>query len=323
MTGPETIRDYMGALNASLEVGLRSRRSILRELYDHLCQAAYEELHRGETEQEAQRRAIAAFGSPQEVAAGFESGLAGQIDKRLAIVARRVDVWMAQHPWSGAALRIGFFLPAAAAIAAVGAAFGAVEPGLQVAAALLQAVSWWSLYLGFKAWRLRRRPEPGLRERMWAEDPRLLGVEEDAPLGGGGMAGCLRGGLGGYAASVGASWVLFVASTGVAAAVLVLLRWFVHRIYPQDNTCEDSRCEDGSLRAFRLDHPWWGALLHASYVPLSVLAVVLLISPGPLGFRIALGPLIVVITATVAVFRCLSWDRDERVAIQRATSEST
>ena len=319
MTGPETIRDYMGALDASLEVGLRNRRSILRELYEHLCQAAYEELRRGETEQEAQRRAIAAFGSPQEVAAGFESGLAGQIDKRLAVMSRRLDVWMAQHPWSGAALRIVFFLPAAAAIAAVGAALGApVGPD---ATFLLGGASWWSLHLGFKAWRLRRRPEPGLRERMWAEDPRFLGVEEDAPMGD--MAGGLVGGLGGYCVAAGASFVLFVASMGVACSLWALLSWVVHRKYPQENACEGSRCEDGSRLAFRLDHPWWGALFHASHLPLTLLAVALLISPGPLGYRIALGALIVVMTATVAVFRCLSWNRDESVAIQREIRKLT
>ncbi len=45
---PLTIRDYMLALGASLEVGLRSRRRILLEVYDHLCQAATERLRGGD-----------------------------------------------------------------------------------------------------------------------------------------------------------------------------------------------------------------------------------------------------------------------------------
>ncbi len=101
MSGPQTIRDYLAAFNAALEVGLRSRRRIHVEVYDHLCRTAEEELRRGLTEEEAQRRAIAAFGSPEQVAAGFESGFLGPLDRRLAVTATRVDVWIARHPWGG------------------------------------------------------------------------------------------------------------------------------------------------------------------------------------------------------------------------------
>jgi hypothetical protein len=342
VTGPETIRDYMSALNASLEVGLRSRRSILRELYDHLCQAADEELRRGETEQEAQRRAIAAFGSPQEVAAGFASGLAGQIDRRLAVVAKRVDVWMAQHPWGGAALRTALFLPPAAGLAAVGAALGAVVPALQAANFLLVTAACWSLYLGFKARRLRRRPEPGLRERMWAEDPRLLGigdanvlgVQGDAILGGERMAmGFLLAlvSYGGWFGVEGEGGQLAGSANAFAVTALMMVAfylsalgtWVLCQTHTGKSARGGSRSQHSSLLAFRREHTWWGALLHASYLPLSALAIALLLSPGPLGYRLALGAMIVGMTATVAVFRCLSWNRDERVAIQRELRKST
>ena len=76
MSDPQKIREYMFALGASLEIGLRSRRRIMLEVYDHLRHAGDEQLRRGQTEEQAQRRAIAAFDSPQEVAARFDAGFA-------------------------------------------------------------------------------------------------------------------------------------------------------------------------------------------------------------------------------------------------------
>lgn len=218
-------------LNASLELGLRGRRPILYEVADHLREAATAEGKNGASPQEAQRRAISAFGSPQEVAAGFESDLAGQIDKRLAVIGRRLDVWMAQHPWGGAASRMALVLPFAAAIVALGTLFGVgVDAALGPAGFVFTMGSWWSLHLGFKAWRLRARPERGLRARLRAHDPQLLGLEEGWLLGGMAMVGAAVGALGLYIGD----FVGFPFFTGLCVIVFSLsplIEWLASRGY--------------------------------------------------------------------------------------------
>ena len=71
MSAPQTIREYVHELNDSLRVRLSRRGRILAETRGHLEQAVEAELARGVSRAEAERRAIAAFGPPQEVAASF------------------------------------------------------------------------------------------------------------------------------------------------------------------------------------------------------------------------------------------------------------
>lgn len=116
MTNAAPITDldrYLVALNGALAVGLRSRSRILEEAGEHLYEAALAE-HQGMAAQierretpvapgetlwtEAQRRAIAAFGSPEEVAAGFQHGRLGAFDRRLAQADVRFERWLGRRP---------------------------------------------------------------------------------------------------------------------------------------------------------------------------------------------------------------------------------
>lgn len=302
MSGPQTIRDYLAAFNAALEVGLRSRRRILVEVYDHLCRTAEEELRRGLTEEEAQRRAIAAFGSPEQVAAGFESGFLGLLDRRLAVTATRVDVWIARHPWGGAVLRTALFLPAAALIAGLGLAFAATDLSFGVAGWLVVTAALWSLQLGALARKLRGRPEPGLRARIAAHDPELLGLHHD-PLGGVGATGCWMGALGGLAVGAGLSFLLYIVIL-ILSLPPTLLAGALAR-----NCAGD--CETRRWLNFRREHPWWGALVNAAHLPSFVLALALAL-PAPLDFRLALALGITGMTAGLAALRCLAWNRHEK-----------
>jgi len=102
---PQTLTEYLTSFNACLELGLRSRRRIVLEVCDHLSQLVEIDLRDGVHRAEAERRAIAAFGSPEEVARSFQAGLAGAIDKRLAVSTRRLHGWMASHRWGAAGVK--------------------------------------------------------------------------------------------------------------------------------------------------------------------------------------------------------------------------
>lgn len=137
------IKLYLAALNHELEVGLRSRARILVEVGEHLQQAA-DDVHaklRAEAERHppatapteapwvtAQRRAIAPFGSPEEVAAGFEGGRLEALDKRLALIDASMERWVGRRPLLGgtiwAAVTSLVFVAMGLAITGVGALFG-------------------------------------------------------------------------------------------------------------------------------------------------------------------------------------------------------
>jgi len=305
---PQTIRDYMGAFNAALEVGLRSRRRIVLEVYDHLRQAADEELGRGETEEEAQRRAIATFGSPEQVAAGFQSGRLGSLDRRLALTATRLDVWMARHPWGGAVLRTALFVPAAALIAGLGLAFAVPDLGLDVAIGIVGAGTWLSLYLGALAWKLRGRPESGLHARIAAHDPERLDLDCH-PLGGPAANGCWMGALFGLAANSDFDFLLCIMMGS-------LLLW-LPALFPHGRSPTTAQVMTRTRRwfNFRREHPWWGALVNAAHFPSVALALALAL-PAPLGFRLALALAIAAMMVGLAALRCLAWNAHEKEWIE-------
>lgn len=124
MSAPQTINEYLAAFNEALEVGLRSRRRIFWEVTEHLRQAAGEQVRRGANAREAQRRAIALFGLPEEVAARFETGVFGRLDRRLALSARWLYRFTTERS-AGAILAVmALELFLAAAVAAVAALAG-------------------------------------------------------------------------------------------------------------------------------------------------------------------------------------------------------
>jgi len=115
MTQPrplDNLNAYLAALNAALAVGVKSRSRILEEAGEHLYQAARAEhadlvaqVERGERPAigdalwtEAQARAIAAFGSPEKVASGFEKGLLDTLDKRVALLDAGFETWLERRP---------------------------------------------------------------------------------------------------------------------------------------------------------------------------------------------------------------------------------
>lgn len=146
MTEPapmDNMNCYLAALNDALVVGMQSRSRILEEAGEHLNQTALGEheklvaqIERRELPgqpnaalwAEAQRRAIAAFGAPDVVAAGFQHGPLGALDKRLALTDAWFERWLWRRPvmagtiWAAATSLAWVAL--GAAISVVGELFG-------------------------------------------------------------------------------------------------------------------------------------------------------------------------------------------------------
>jgi len=149
---PQTIREYLAALNASLEVGLRNRQRILVEVENHLSDAAQEQLRGGASLPEASRRAIAAFGSPVAVAARFDAGVIGALDRRLALGVRRLHRWMALGPRRAAVVWLALGVVCGGAVAVVGTAFGAQQPLWAAAMFVSTGAVWATSSLLFMRW---------------------------------------------------------------------------------------------------------------------------------------------------------------------------
>ncbi len=71
-----TIGAYLAALQGELRAASRPQARILYEVADHLAEAAQWERERGAAPEEAERRAVARFGAPEEVARQFAPVLA-------------------------------------------------------------------------------------------------------------------------------------------------------------------------------------------------------------------------------------------------------
>ena len=116
MSRPRSLEDvnaYLAEFNAALAVGLRSRSRILEEVGEHIYEAASAEherlltqMQRGELPVQpvealwtaAQRHAIASFGRPEEVAAGFHAGPLGPVERRLALADARFEAALRRRP---------------------------------------------------------------------------------------------------------------------------------------------------------------------------------------------------------------------------------
>jgi len=109
----EDLNSYLAEFNAALAVGMRSRSRILEEAGEHLYETACAEherllvrIERGELPVQpiqtlwtaAQRRAISTFGRPQDVAAGFQTGPLGSVDRRLALADGRYEAALRRRP---------------------------------------------------------------------------------------------------------------------------------------------------------------------------------------------------------------------------------
>jgi hypothetical protein len=86
------ISRYLAELDAELRVGRRLRARILAEAADHLHEATARELERGTPTAEAERRAVEAFGRPEDVAGRFHEQLAAASAHRSAVAAAALVV---------------------------------------------------------------------------------------------------------------------------------------------------------------------------------------------------------------------------------------
>lgn len=307
MSEPQAVREYLAALNASLEVGLRSRRRILFEVCDHLSQAAMDEWRRGASPDEAVRRAIAAFGSPEEVAARFEAGFISALDRRLALGARRLHRWTARRPSRVPVVWIALGALAGGVLAALGASFG---PPYSFAAAFTAVQSF--LMPGLLWWLMCIVGASCPSKEAEAERRRFLPLVFAFSM------------TGGYLAMVTSPlglWDLFVSvtlvymSVGLAIVAAEGAARRAARSYPGVS---------GEARdAWSADHPWRSALADVAPLPLGMELLVLL-HPGPGGgLRIAVSVLVAVLVALALAVVRLEQGRREKDAYQNAYEGAT
>ncbi len=296
MSEPQTIKAYLVALNAALEVGLRNRRRILSEVADHLCQAAQEHLRRGADPREAQQLAIVAFGSPEQVAARFEAGLVGALDRRLALSARWVHHWLTQHRLGVPACIVVVSLLFAAAFGAIGAAFGK-DPLVAAGACLSGGL--WTLWF----FMLSRSYRQSLRQStQTAYLPSFL-----VPA----VGSCLV--LLGGEYSVAVQWPVGLT---LVFATMAVLHSLIERAIKRAAQGYPHRTEDDRRQAWSADHPWHSAVAVTAPLPLGLVALVA-VHPGPVALRVALVALVAAMAALAAVAVRLEAARRERDAYRR------
>lgn len=297
MSEPQSIREYLALLNASLEMGFRSRRQVFVEVVDHLSQARDEELRAGASAEQAQRRAIAAFGPPEEVAASFESGFLGALDRRLALTARWLHLWTAQRPRNGAAVILALAIVLAAVVGVLAASFGAAEPF--AAGSLVVGGMCWALWCAAPLAVLRRK-----RDRIEASrgpDEFSLGFQG---------AWCYL-------------WIIdphldawFIAWLTVPAAASLFFLFVSRGAVKLAARRSSAGTDEERRQAWCANHPWWGALPGVATVPAGLLALVLL-HPGPAGLRMVLAALLAAVTALLFAGVRLEHARELKDAYQR------
>lgn len=288
MSAPQTINGYLLALNESLEVSLRSRRRIFWEVTEHLRQAAEEQERRGASAREAERRAIAAFGSPEDVAARFETGVIGRLDRCLALSTRWLHRRAGEHSAGAVFAVVALALSLGAAVAAVGLVFerNAVAAGLVFVGTGTAAVL-------FYGWPTRRRE---LHEMLSSQNAVPLWV---LLLAYPAIVSCLVL-LGG--AGVASSW------EGLLAGTLTYFGWGAMHSLVEAVVNRAARPYPGATEAdrrmdWRAERPWGAALADVVALPIALLALIVAY-PAPDDLRVVLAGLLTVVAAlAVAVVR--------------------
>ncbi len=323
MTEPQPIDDinrYLAALNTALAVGLRSRSRILEEACEHLYEAAmaeHEELlaqierrelpaRPGETLwAEAQRRAIAAFGSPEEVAAGFQRGPLGVLDKHLAAADARFEGWLARRPvlagtvW--ASVTSLAWVALGVAISLVGYLFGT---GLAVTALpRIDAVNVLPLFLWISVVHFCMRMVYVLRGNLAADGLacwRGLPLKQPKAV----RLVALRDWLGymfffGYVLLTHPMSFIQLTAAWIALALVVELAarlarrmgrgagWSAYGADPDEN---------------------WSRYLSGLWTSAGITLTLIVAASGPSGLAIALAVLLVAVTGTTALLRRLGWN---------------
>lgn len=305
---------YLAELNAELAVGLRSRSRILEEVGDHLEAAALAERdalmsaaerEHGSTQSadavsggpagdealwvEAQRRAIAAFGTPQQIAAGFETGLVGALEKHLAGVNARVDRLLAR-PLVWAAAGALSLIALAAALAGLGALLEAPNALLALAFGLSGALAFGT--------RLARV------------------VRGELPAGG---ATALRGLPSRQGAIAGFVYpelpFAFFVGYLVMARPLDFLKWVALwlgiSVLCGLATRTAARLTGRAAREAGVGcdpDANWSRYLRGLWASAAISLALILSAPGPLGLKLGAGAMLLAVTATTALARRLAWD---------------
>lgn len=304
MSEPSAATDinlYLAELNAELAVGLRSRSRILQEVGDHLEAAATAEseaLVRDEQRRqpapqggealrpEAQRRAIAAFGSPQQIAADFDTGLLGALDRRIARINAHVDRLLAR-PLAWAGTGAAGLIALAAASAALGALFN-VPNGHQLVSFGFAGV----MVFCMRAAHILRGKLPlggGAALRglpCWPRALWKLGMRDHVPL------------------------TLFLAYTMIAVPLeyeawfalwigITVLGGMVARAIAKRSRKSGFGCDPDAN---------WSAYLRGLCASAAISLALMLIAPGPLDLKLAAGALLITLTAITALMRRLAWN---------------
>ena len=305
MSEPRTINAYLAALNDALEVGLRSRRRILTEVGDHLWEATQEHLQRGISPRDAQWRAIVAFGSSQQVAARFDAGLVGALDRRLALSVRWVHRWVTQHRLGIPAFIVVVSMLFGGAFAALGAAFGrdALVAARAFLIGALAALTFFMLSRSFRQ-TLRDITTNSMVSPLLALLFAYPAISSCLVLLGGDSLWWYFGSFLVYA-------LLGVSHSLIEGAINRAARRYV------------AATEHDRRQMWSADHPWLSAVAGVAPLPLALVTLIS-VHPGPVALRVALVVLVAALTALVVVAVRLEAGRRERDAYQRVLmSEAT
>jgi len=305
---PRTINAYLAALNDALEVGLRSRRRILTEVGDHLWEATQEHLQRGISPRDAQWRAIVAFGSSEQVAARFDAGLVGALDRRLALSVRWVHRWVTQHRLGIPAFIVVVSMLFGGAFAALGAAFG--RDALVAAGAFLSgALAALTFFMLSRSFRQTLRD---ITTNSMVSP--LLALLFAYPA----ISSCLVL-LDGDSLTV---WWYF-GSFSLAYALLGVSHSLIEGAINRAARRYVAATEHDRRQMWSADHPWLSAVAGVAPLPLALVTLIS-VHPGPVALRVALVVLVAALTALVVVAVRLEAGRRERDAYQRVLmSEAT
>lgn len=323
MSEPQTINAYLAELNACLELGFRSRLRVFREVVDHFAQAVSKEVDDGASPAVAERRAIAAFGSPEEVARSFEAGLVGALDKRLALSTRRIRGWMASHAWGAAAIKAAFLTMVLAVGTAVGAVSGAKHPMTVLILSPLGV--WWALWfrpqaplrgrVGARIRALTRRLSKGPKRKSGPLDPNSYAMLAGSFCAYPTVSTWLTM-VDGYDRSIRLPfWQFFLWISLVIGSQYAAL-WATHGVVKLAARRRAPATEEAGPRSWKAEHPWRTALFDVWSVPLGALALVL-IYPAPLGLRVAFTVLLVATTGLLAAGLRLVRSQEEKSSYAR------
>ena len=303
MSEPRTIKAYLAALNAALEVGLRSRHRILAEVEDHLLAAADEQLRRGVGSAEAQWRAVIAFGRVEQVAARFDAGLIGTLDRRLALSVRWMHHSMTQRRWGVPALIVGLSILVGGAFAAFAVAFDR-DPLLAAGA-----------YVGGGAVALYCVFSSGLRQHLRdMTNNSCAGIVVPSFFAYPAVVSCLVL-LSGVYAFDGVAWFggFTIVDVGWFGSEAVIGRAMSRTARRYSGTSEQDR-----QRAWSADHPWRWAVARVAPLPLGLITLIAVYpAPATGALRVGLVAVVGVMTAVAAGAVRLESARRERDAVQR------